>query len=623
MNRTHRGTHGSFFYNILLITIIFLGAFACSGGGGVPTDPRNLPELVIVDGKPVNCTCDAECHAIDPNSFCNPAIGDGETGFCMKNQCTLDGDCDQAGGETCVHNDCVKSECKSDAECQLGNGNSPRVCTIFEVCRRSQTLIDQSSCEGSTCGDGNVDDNEECDNGQANSDNTPDACRSDCTLPSCGDSVVDPSNSEDCEASTDCPAGFECDACQCVEDDDLDDDGVLNGVDNCPNNFNPGQEDFDGTGGGDACDTDDDNDGLSDDAEPGCPAGSDPFDIDSDDDGLNDVEEGPAGTDPCNPDSDGDGLNDKADPFPTDPDLPGEDDIDGDGHADADDNCPTVPNPLQENSDTDDHGDVCDNCVDVDNNTQTDVDGDGAGDACDNCRFVMNNEDIDTTEPPDGIIDIEAQADGDGDGVGDACDNCPEAANPDQFDRNQDGEGDACDDTDGDGSLDDVDNCPFHANPDQTDSDGDGTGDACDPDFFDNDGDGIPNGEDNCPNVYNPELNQGGEQFDGDHDGVGDACDNCPGHPNADQADSDGDGIGDICDTDAEPICVNETACTSDNDCPSFDKVCSFTLGVCVLRAQADCRQFDPFFCIAYCLSTCPGEAFCEALTCNPDGICR
>jgi cysteine-rich repeat protein len=50
------------------------------------------------------------------------------------------------------------------------------------------------------CGDGVVAGEEECDDGQGNnSDTVADACRVDCSLPSCGDGVADPGNSEECD----------------------------------------------------------------------------------------------------------------------------------------------------------------------------------------------------------------------------------------------------------------------------------------------------------------------------------------------------------------------------------------------------------------------------------------
>ena len=42
-----------------------------------------------------------------------------------------------------------------------------------------------------TCGNGVVEGLEECDDGEANSDVEPDACRADCTDPRCGDGVID------------------------------------------------------------------------------------------------------------------------------------------------------------------------------------------------------------------------------------------------------------------------------------------------------------------------------------------------------------------------------------------------------------------------------------------------
>jgi hypothetical protein len=105
---------------------------------------------------------------------------------------------------------------------------------------------------------------------------------------------------------------------------DSDGDGVLDTLDNCPNDPNPLQENNDGDGLGDACDPDDDNDGLSDVEEGGI--GSNPLLADTDGDGVSDYDEtlydtipgyDPTGdTNPLLPDTDGDGYDDGVDPIP-------------------------------------------------------------------------------------------------------------------------------------------------------------------------------------------------------------------------------------------------------------------------------------------------------------------
>jgi hypothetical protein len=115
---------------------------------------------------------------------------------------------------------------------------------------------------------------------------------------------------------------------------DTDGDGVLDGADNCPNVSNPLQQNNDGDGQGDACDADDDNDGLSDADEmnfDGNPAydpeaDTNPLLADTDADGIGDFDEknydgNPAynaltDLNPLSNDTDGDTYLDGADPLP-------------------------------------------------------------------------------------------------------------------------------------------------------------------------------------------------------------------------------------------------------------------------------------------------------------------
>ena len=285
---------------------------------------------------------------------------------------------------------------------------------------------------------------------------------------------------------------------------DVDGDGIVDSLDNCPNISNSNQRDGDSNGEGDVCE-DSDGDGVLD-YKDVCPYIPNPDQKDSDFDGVGDV---------C-------------------------DDSDGDGVYDPSDNCPTIANADQSDIDGDGIGDVCDN----------DKDGDGIVNASDNCPAIANADQADSDG--NGIGDV--CDDSDGDGILNYLDNCPAIANADQADMDGDGIGDVCDDDkDGDTILNDVDNCPTIANSDQADIDSDGIGDVCDDD---KDGDTILNDVDNCPTTANT------DQADLDNDGIGDVCDddkdgdgklntedNCPDVANADQADADKDGIGDVCDT--------------------------------------------------------------------------
>ncbi len=120
------------------------------------------------------------------------------------------------------------------------------------------------------------------------------------------------------------------------------------------------------------------------------------------------------------------------------------------------------------------------------------------------------------------IDDMNFTPDSDGDGVSDLIDNCPNAVNPYQDDYDQDGIGDNCDnapfgqDADNDGWGDTSDNCPTAANSNQEDLDIDGIGNVCDDDI---DGDGISNDVEAKYTFLDPE-NKDDALLDHDGDGA-------------------------------------------------------------------------------------------------------
>jgi len=90
--------------------------------------------------------------------------------------------------EKCLTAFCGDGFVDQGEECDNGEANSDEV---PNACR--------TNCLKAHCGDSVHDTGEECDDGQANSDTAPDACRTSCVLPKCGDSVVDFLHGEECD----------------------------------------------------------------------------------------------------------------------------------------------------------------------------------------------------------------------------------------------------------------------------------------------------------------------------------------------------------------------------------------------------------------------------------------
>jgi MYXO-CTERM domain-containing protein len=176
-------------------------------------------------GEPSVCTDTDECAAgsdtCDDNATCTNAPAGSFTCACNSGYSGDGMTCASVCGDGIV----VTGEACDDDDTDAGDGCSA-TCTIEPG--YSCTGMPSVCTATMACGDGVIDSGEQCDDGD---DNAGDGCNGSCEI----------------EANYTCSG----EPSTCIAD--RDGDGITNSSDNCPMVANPGQDDGDGDGVGDAC----------------------------------------------------------------------------------------------------------------------------------------------------------------------------------------------------------------------------------------------------------------------------------------------------------------------------------------------------------------------------------
>jgi len=229
-----------------------ISALMCQDQGGTPGGGGTSCELFICGcpDQPLGCTAaccfdDGRCFDEAPQQCVNlggNAQAEGSSCSELVCTCTLpeeecaaraccfeDGTCMNLPSEQCVNRGgapggaqtscdaficgcpdlplgCTAACCFPEERCQQPVGGFCCFDEPVSLCEpnggifrgRGTSCADVDPCaDGPSCGDGIIDPDEECDDGDLNSDTDPDACRTDCTLPFCGDGVID--SGEECD----------------------------------------------------------------------------------------------------------------------------------------------------------------------------------------------------------------------------------------------------------------------------------------------------------------------------------------------------------------------------------------------------------------------------------------
>ena len=239
---------------------ISVGGAIDSDGDGVPDDEDNCPAVSNPDQT--NTDGDSMGDACDPDDD-NDGQSDADETACGSDpldDASLSPDNDSDGVPDCVdpdddndgQSDADETACGSDPldDASLSPDNdSDGVpdCVDADDDNDGQSDADEVACgsdpldDASLSPDNDSDGVPDCVDPDDDNDGQSDADETACGSDPLDDASLSPDNDADAEPD-------------CVDADD-DNDGVLDGADNCPLTANPGQEDTDGDGRGNACES--------------------------------------------------------------------------------------------------------------------------------------------------------------------------------------------------------------------------------------------------------------------------------------------------------------------------------------------------------------------------------
>lgn len=324
---------------------------------------------------------------------------------------------------------------------------------------------------------------------------------------------------------------------------DSDQDGIGDNSDNCISIANTDQLNSDDDLLGNACDEDDDNDGISDEFDALPLDASEQLDTDAD--GIGNTADN---------DDDDDGVTDNSDAYPLNNLYSA--DSDGDGMADAWELLygldPSDPSDAIRDQDEDGKGalqEFIEGTIPI-----ADTDDDGLSD---NYELAIGTNPELADSDGDGVNDnLDAlplnpaeTLDTDGDGIGNTADDDDDGDGLTDYYEASIGTNPELADTDNDGTNDNIDALPL--NPEETkDKDGDGIGNKAD---TDDDGDLVLDVDDAFPLNKWESVDTDGDRIgnnqdaDDDGDGVPDTLDEYP-LDSSESKDTDGDGVADNAD---------------------------------------------------------------------------